>query len=177
MPDAIPERSSCAMPAAYRPGCRMPAEITTARVQECVRAALADEVAAIGGVAVAHQECGISEDSVRRRLAGTHAWTDADIAALVAAAQSRLGRVLLHQRLGWLLDAGPVLPRSARRACDDITAALPPLLASAQAMAASVADRRVTRDEARALLAQIAEVRRHLDRVAEDCVETLRSGT
>ncbi len=154
----------------------MSAEITKARVQECIRAALADEVAAIGGVSSAAQECGISDDSVRRRLAGTHAWSVDDLAAMTAAGHARLGRSLPHQRLGHLLTSAVVVSGDARHACLGAASTLPALLAEAQKMASALADGEITRDEARALLADLPELTRRLDSLQADLAAILRSG-
>lgn len=149
-------------------------EISKAAVQGVLRAALSDDVTAIGGIAVAAQECGVSDDSIRRRLAGTHAWTDSDISALIAASHARLGRVLVTRRMDCLLSSGPPIFGDARRACDDITAAIPELLSEIQAMSAAVADRSVTKAEARQMLAQMPAARQHLDQVQSDLEAIVR---
>lgn len=155
----------------------MSAEISTARVQECVRAALADEVVAVGGIDAAMQETGLSRDSISRRLAGTHAWTDKDIAAMIAAGHARLGRSLIQQRLGWLLSGTVAIAGDGRRAVDDAATTLPALLMQAQRMAAALADRTIDRPEARELLAAIPELSRQLDSLQADLAALLRSGT
>lgn len=153
----------------------MSAEISATRVQECVRAALADEVVAIGGIETARHETGLSRDSITRRLAGTHAWTDADISKMVAAGYDRMGRSLVHQRLGCLLSSAPVLAGDGRRAADDVATALPALLSQAQIMAAALADRKIDRAEARTLLSVIPDLQRQLDSLQVDLAALLRS--
>lgn len=155
----------------------MSAAISASRVQNCIRSALADEVVAIGGIEVAQQECGLSDDTIRRRLAGTHAWSDRDIGAMVAAAQGRLGHSLVVQRLAALLSGAPVQVADGRRATQDAARMLPDLLALAQTMATAIADRSISRDEARALVGAIPDLIRALETQQADLNALLRDGS
>lgn len=150
------------------------APISATLALSCLRSALADEVIAIGGIEAAQQECGTSDDTVRRRLAGTHGWTDKDIAAMIAAGHARLGRSLPVERLVAMLAAGPSPAGDGRRAVADVVEILPGLLAQAQALAAAVKDRRVNRAEARALLAGMPEVEHDLALLRADLTALLR---
>lgn len=155
----------------------MSAAISTAQAQACIRAALADEVIAIGGIEVAAQECGVSDDTVRRRLAGTHGWTDHDLAAMIAAGHARLGRSLPVQRLAALLAAGPAPAGDGRCVVTDTAAILPELLTLAQTMAAAIADRSIQRPEARVMVAAIPELIKQLEREQANLVALLREGS
>lgn len=154
----------------------MSAGISVAQTQACLRAALADEVIAIGGIEVAAQECGVSDDTVRRRLAGTHGWTDHDISAMIAAGHARLGRSLPLQRLVTLLADGPTPRGDSRRAVTDTAAILPELLTLAQAMSAAIANNEIDRTEARVMVAAIPEAIRQLEREHTNLVALLRDG-
>lgn len=154
----------------------MSEKISVAQAQSCLRAALADEVIAVGGIEVAAQECGVSDDTVRRRLAGTHGWTDHDISAMIAAGQARLGRSLPVQRLVALLANGPVPTGDGRSAVNATSAILPGLLTLAQTMAEAIADRSIQRDEARVMVAAIPEVIRQLEQEHANLIALLREG-
>jgi hypothetical protein len=151
----------------------MSAPISIFQAQTCVHAALCDEVVAIGGVALAAAETGSSEDTVRRRLAGTHDWTGKEIGALYAAALRRQGRSLLVDRLTDL-GQGTAPKGDGRRAFSDLSSTLPALLTQAQTMAQAAADGDVSRQEARALLAGLPSIISDLERMSADLVALLR---
>ncbi len=151
------------------------AVVTHAQAVACLRAALADAVPALGGVAAAACECGISEDSVRRRLAGTHGWSAEDVAHVLAAELALAGRSLLVERLAALC-AGAATVGDARRAQGGVAATLPRLLDEARAMAGALVDGQVSGAEARAILAGLPELRVLLDELMADLAELLRRG-
>lgn len=71
----------------------MSASRSVAAAQACARAAAVADVAAVGGVAAVAIEVGVSDDTVRRWIAGTAgAWTMEGAVALAAAARARSGR-------------------------------------------------------------------------------------
>ena len=153
----------------------MSAEFTVAQAQACLHAALVDEVASIGGMTVAIQEMGGSEDTWSRRLAGTHDWQGKEIATLIAAGHRRMGRSLVHQRVAALLDGAACTAGDSRSAMGDAQAVLPALLAEAQRMAQAVKDGHITRAEARSLLKGIPALIRMLEKLQVDLSAFLRS--
>jgi hypothetical protein len=70
----------------------MSAARSVAAAQACARAAAVADVATVGGVAAVAVEVGVSDDTVRRWIAGTAgAWTLEGAVALAAAARARSG--------------------------------------------------------------------------------------
>jgi hypothetical protein len=162
---------------AYRGRWRMSAVLTISQAQACMSAALADDVAAIGGVAIAAQECGVSEDTVRRWLSGSNGdWTRSAIAALIVAAHHRLGRSLVQDRMAALTGGTAQVGGDKRRALSDALETLPALLATAQKMAAASADGRISSAEAREILSALPGVINQLDRLQADLVSLIREG-
>lgn len=155
----------------------MSAEITATRVQNCLRSGLADEVIAIGGIEVAQQECGVSHDTIARRLAGTHGWTDHDFSAMVAAGHCRLGRSLPIQRLTTLLASGVLPAGNSRFVVQDTASILPELLLLAHTMSAAIANHEIDRGEARVMAAAIPELIKQLEREHNNLVALLREGS
>ena len=128
--------------------------VTAAQASSTLSAALADEVTRLGGVGAAAAECGISEDSIRRRCNGTHDWSAGDIARMMATKLSQLRSSLVLDRLN-ALAAGARPIGDQRRTTTDARAALPSLLRVASDLADAVHDGTVDRTEARKLLADI----------------------
>lgn len=70
----------------------MSAAMSIATAQACARSAAVADVATVGGVAAVAIEIGVSDDTVRRWIAGTAgAWTLEAAIALAAAARARSG--------------------------------------------------------------------------------------
>ena len=148
---------------------------TVPQVASTLAAALADEVVRLGGIAAATAEIGISDDSVRRRLAGTHHWLDHDIARMVAAGLASQGSSLVLDRLNEL--ARGAQPTGDARTVDaDAAQALPSLLRTATDLADALRNRHVDADERRRLLADIDPTIQELNRLRASLLIAARSG-
>lgn len=153
----------------------MSAVVTVSQAQACIHAALADEVAAVGGVGSASVEVGVSDDTVRRWIAGSAgAWTAPAIAALSVAAHRRTGRALVLDRMAALF-AGSATRGDGRRALADAAASTAAMLTASRQRVAAMADGRLSRAEAREALAQIPDLIHALEGEAADLADFLRS--
>jgi hypothetical protein len=141
----------------------------------CVRAALADEVAAVGGIAAASAEIGVSDDTLRRWLAGSNGdWNAGAVGAMVAAGLARNGRSLLLGRLN-ALAAGTTPTGDRRRALSGTAGALPALLTEAQRMATAAADGVIDRAEAGDILRDLPALIKSLEAIQGDLLDLLKN--
>lgn len=141
----------------------MSAPVSIGAAHACAAAALADTVVAMGGLSPVSALVGVHDDTLGRWLACPKHWRLDAITALGTGAQRQMGSFPLVTRWTTLF-AGAVPRPDPARLVDEISSALPTLLTTARDLAEAVADRRVSFDEARQLLASMPTLRRELDR-------------